>query len=195
MWYVPYEQQPNVKYLDLYVRTGGGPGAFAPAVRRAIASVDPGVALFDLRTQREQIDALLAPERMLAVLASFFAATAVVLAALGLHAAVAFAVVRRRRDFAIRIALGAHSASVAGLVTGEIARLVAVGIVVGAAAAGALSRSVASILYQTSPLDPVSMGGAALAMASMAALAAAVPVWRAVHTDPAIALRSDQGDW
>ena len=82
-WYVPYEQRPGLKHLNLVVRTAGDPDRITPAVRAAIAAVDPRVALFEVRSQIAQIDELLVTERILAMLATIFAGLAATLAALG----------------------------------------------------------------------------------------------------------------
>ena len=83
VWHVPYEQQPNVKYLNLYVRTAGDAEGMTESIRAAIAAVDRNVALFEVRTVEAQMDSLLVVERMVATLATFFGATGAVLAALG----------------------------------------------------------------------------------------------------------------
>jgi predicted permease len=188
-WYVPYEQQPNVKYLDLYVRTAGDPERLGAAVRAAIASVDREVALFDVRTQRAQVEEALLPERMLATLAAAFATATAGLAALGLYGVLAFVARQRRREIGIRVALGARRATVVGLVVRDTALFVALGLLAGVPAAAALGRYARGVLFGVSPLDPASLAGAALAMAVVAACAAAPPAWRAARADPMAALR------
>jgi predicted permease len=188
-WYVPYEQQPNVKYLDLYVRTAGDPERLGAAVRAAIASVDREVALFNVRTQQAQVEEALRPERLLAALAAAFGIASAGLAGLGLFGVLAFAVRQRRREIGIRLALGARRAGVVGLVVRETALFVGLGLLSGVPAAAALGRYARGVLFGVTPLDLASLAGAALAMAVVAACAAAPPAWRAVRADPMTALR------
>ena len=189
VWYVPYEQQARVKYLDLYVRTAGDPEQLAPAVRAAIASVDKGVALFNVRTQEAQIEELLLAERMLAALASALGATAAALVGLGLFGVLVFLANERRREIGIRVALGARPAAVMRLVAGEVALWVAFGLLVGVPAAAVLGRHTEAILFGVKPIDPASLLGAALIMGSVAVLATVVPACRAARSDPLAALR------
>ncbi len=86
VWYVPCEQQPNVKYLDMHIRTAGAPAEMIGSVRAAIASIDPGVALFEVRPLQAQVDRLLVVERMLSALSVFFGSAGAILAGLGLSA-------------------------------------------------------------------------------------------------------------
>jgi predicted permease len=188
-WYVPYEQQPNVKYLDLYVRTAGDPERLGDAVRAAIASVDREVALFNVRTQQAQVEEVLRPERMLAALAAAFGIASAGLAGLGLYGVLAFAVRQRRREIGIRLALGARRAGVVGLIVREAALFVGLGLLAGVPAAAALGRSAQGLLFGVTPLDLASLAGAALAMAGVSACAAAAPACRAVRADPMAALR------
>jgi predicted permease len=188
-WYVPYEQQPNVKYLDLYVRTAGDPERLGDAVRAAIASVDREVALFNVRTQRAQVEEALLPERLLAALAASFGIASAGLAGLGLYGVLAFVARQRRREIGIRMALGARRAGVVGLVVREAGLFVGLGLLAGVPAAAALGRSARGVLFGVTPLDLASLAGAALAMAVVAVCAAAPPAYRAARADPMAALR------
>jgi predicted permease len=189
VWYVPYEQQPNVKYLDLYVRTGGDPERMKESVRAAIASIDRSVAMFDVWTLSDQIDDLLVAERTVAALATFFGFTAAVLAALGVYGILAFLVTQRRREIGIRMALGARPAAIVRMVTRDAGPAVGCGLVAGAVLAAALGRYTASLLYGVTPLDVFSLAGGVLVMAALAALAASLPARRASRVDPVQALR------
>jgi predicted permease len=189
VWYVPYEQQPNVKYLDMYIRTAGPPSEMTTSVRAAIASIDPGVALFEVRPLQAQVDRLLVVERMLSALTVFFGAAGAILAGLGLYGMVTWLVASRSREIGVRLALGATPAAVAMQVTAEAWKSLAVGVVLGAIIAGAAARYVATLLFGVTPLDPVSFAAGVLVLVVLVTLAAAIPMRRASRADPMIVLR------
>jgi predicted permease len=189
VWYVPYEQQANVKYLNLYVRTSGDLEGASAGVRAAIAAVDRDVALFEVRSVEAQLDGLLAAERTLATLATFFGSTAVVLAAIGVYGMLAFILTTRRREIGIRMALGARPQTIRRHVLAEALWPVAFGALTGTATAVALMRYTASLLYGVTPLDVVSFGAGVLVVVVVISVAAMLPARRASRLDPALALR------
>jgi predicted permease len=189
VWFVPYEQQPGVKYLDMFVRTTGSPAQAIGSVRAAIASVDPQVALFEVRPLQAQVDRLLVVERMLSVLGMFFGAAAAVLAGLGLYGILAWVVAARTREIGVRLALGATPASVVLDVTADAWKALAIGIVLGAVAAAIAAQFLGALLYGVSPLDPVSFAAGVAVLAVLVTAAAAIPLRRASRTDPVVALR------
>ena len=192
VWYVPYEQQPNVKYLNLYVRTAGDVDAVTGSVRAAIADVDPDVALFEVRSVEAQIDNLLIVERMVATLATFFGLTGAVLAALGVYGTLAFLVTTRQREIGIRMALGAVPGTIVKQTMTEAWRPLGLGALAGAAIAAGLTQYAASLLYGVTPVDLVSFAGAILLITAVVAVAALLPARRASRLDPATVLR--EGD-
>jgi predicted permease len=189
MWFVPYEQHAGAKYLDLNVRTSVPPESVVAALREALASIDPRVALFNLRTQDAQIDEGLVTERMLASLATFFGGVAASLAALGLYGVLSLLVVSKRKEIGIRMAIGALPAVAARDITRATLRWIAAGILLGAIVATGLATSVRSLLFGIEPLDPVSVVIGALIMAALAALGVALPARRAAAIDPLIVIR------
>jgi predicted permease len=189
VWYVPYEQQPNVKYLDMYIRTAGAPAEMIGSVRAAIAAIDPGVALFEVRPLQAQVDRLLVVERMLSALSVFFGAAGAILAGLGLYGMVTWLVTSRAREIGVRLALGATPAAVAVQVTVEAWKSLAAGLMLGATIAAVAARYVATLLFGVSPLDPASFVAGVLVLVVLVTLAAAVPMRRASRADPMIALR------
>jgi putative ABC transport system permease protein len=191
LWYVPYEQQAGVKYLDLYVRTAGDQESMTDTIRAAIASVDKGVALFEFRSQQAQIEELLLPERMLATLATFFGATAAALAALGLYGVLAFLVTERRREIAIRMAVGAERRDILKMILGQGAKLTLSGILVGLLAALAVTRLIASLLFGVGATDLLTFVLVALLLTGVALLACYIPARRATKVDPLVALRHE----
>ena len=191
VWYVPYEQQPGAKYLDLYVRTTGNPESMTQSIRMAIGSVDNAVALFNVRTQQAQIEDLFVTERLLATLASFFGITAAVLAALGLYALLAFLVTERWREIGIRMALGAERREILNMILGRGMKLTLSGLLIGLLAALATSRWIASLLFGVGSSDPLTYGLVTLLFIIVAALACYLPAHRATKVDPLTALRQD----
>jgi predicted permease len=189
-WYVPYEQRPGLKNLDVIVRGTGDPERLAGDVRRAVHAVDPRAALFDVRTQRAQIDEILAGERTLARLAAVFAAVAATIAALGLYGLLALVVAQRRREIGLRLALGAGAWSITATLAADVGRSVLAGVAVGLVAAVVLGRQAEALLFGVSGIDGASLAAAALAMVAAAAGGAAWPLIRATRTNAAIVLRA-----
>ncbi len=192
VWHVPYQQQPNVKYLNLYVRTAGDVEGITDSVRAAIAAVDRDVALFEVRSVEVQIDSLLVVERIVATLATFVGATGAVLAALGVYGTLAFIVTTRRREIGIRMALGAGPGAIVRQTMAEAWRPLGLGAVAGAAIAAASSRSAASLLYGVTPLDLASFVAGILLITVVVAVAAALPARRAWRLDPIATLREGE---
>jgi predicted permease len=190
-WYAPYEQHPNAKYLDLYVRTNTDPESMTPAIRAAIASVDKSVALFNVRSQQAQIEELFVAEKMLATLATFFGITAALLAALGLYGVLAFSVAQQRKEIAIRIALGAQPIEILKMILGRGLTLTLSGIVLGVLAAFMLTRLLTSLLFEVHATDPLTFLLAAALLAGVALLACYIPARRATKVNPLQALRHE----
>ena len=120
-----------------------------------------------------------------------FGALALLVAAVGAYSVIAYAVSQRTHEIGVRMALGARASHVVRLVTGDGMRAVGFGILLGVVASLAMGRLVASMLYNTSPRDPIVLVAVAATLAIVAIMASIVPAWRAASTDPAIALRSE----
>jgi len=189
VWFVPYEQQPNVKYLNLLVRTTGDVERTIASVRAAIAAEDRDVALFEVRSVDAQLDALLAVERTIATLATGFGSAGAALAALGVYGMLAFILATRRREIGIRLALGARPHAIARHFLGEAAWPLTIGVGVGAASAVVLTRYTGSLLFGVTPLDALSFIAGVLVVVFVVTVAALVPARRASRLDPSIALR------
>ncbi|MGH9476412.1 MAG: ABC transporter permease [Terriglobales bacterium] len=176
-------------YASFVVRTAGAPMALLPGVRRAVHDIDANMPVVNPATEAETIDQLLFQERMLAKLASLFAALALLLAAIGLYALLAQEVTRRTREIGIRMALGAERRQVLRLVVGLGLGLAAGGIGLGLAGALAATRYLHSLLYGVGASDPLTLTGVGIILLGVAFAACWLPARRATHVDPMVALR------
>jgi predicted permease len=175
--------------MHFEVRTASDPTAMASAVRHVAQDMDPNLALYDVRTQTDQINQTLFQERLFARLTSFFGILAVLLGCVGVYGLMAFATTGRTREIGIRMALGASRREILGLILHEVFVLLAIGIAVGIAVALEASRVVSTLLYGLKPTDPATLAVAALLMLSAAAVAGYIPARRAAKVDPMVALR------
>jgi predicted permease len=160
------------------------------AARRELPSVIPGAKPNVLR-MADVLAPQYRPWQLGAMLFSIFGLLALLIAAVGIFSVVSHDVGQRRRELGVRIALGASVADVVRLVLGGGVRVVAMGVIVGVLIAAATSKLIASILYGVAPRDPVVFSAVALVLLAVAALASALPAWRASRADPMDVLRSD----
>jgi len=189
--YVPIAQNAW-SFAAFVVRpTGGRAEALATAVRAAVARVDRGVPLTQVRTLDEVARDATARPRFRAVMVVTFAGLALLLAMVGVFGVLAYSVEQRRREFGVRIALGASPTNVLGLVLNGAARVIAAGVVIGLVLAAALGQTVGSFLFGVRPVDPLTFGAATLVSIVTAIVATAVPALRAARVDPVVAFRSE----
>jgi putative ABC transport system permease protein len=188
--YVPLKQ--NAWFgAALAVKTLENPLKMAQSVRAAIARVDRDQPVTRIRTMEEVAAESVAQPKFRAELVGTFAGLALALAAVGIFGVLAFAVSQRTREFGIRMALGARASDVLRLVVAGGLKIVAIGIAIGLAAAAALTRLLATLLFGVTPLDPATFLGAPAVLALVALAACAAPALRAARVDPAIALRQE----
>jgi putative ABC transport system permease protein len=147
--------------------------------------------VLDAVTMADEVDRSLWRERLAAALTSAFAMIGLGVAAIGLYAILAHYVASRRKEIGLRLALGAMSRDVLGLVARRVAPILLLGLLVGIAAHVVLSRWAASLLYEVSMLDPITVAISSAAVLAMSLLAAMVPVLHAISVDPARTLRED----
>lgn len=171
------------------VKATGDPSALVPAIREAIHGLDPALPIYDLQPLMAYVHRARALRAFTAVLAAIFAAAALVLAAVGIHGVVAYAVTERRREFGVRRALGAGSGALVGLVVGECAAMTAGGLALGLLGAAAGASWLRTQLVGITPWDPPSIAATVGVLVVAALLACAVPVRRALRADPAHVLR------
>ena len=194
--FLPYDQFPAgtgtaTRALYLVIRTAGDPGALVPAVRAALAGIDPDVPLAGVQTMEEAMGSWAAERRLLMLLVTSFAALALLLGAVGIYGVMAHLVAQREREIGVRVALGAVPGEIVRLVTTQGMAMVGLGIVAGAVISLAATRLLQSLLFEVRSSDPVTLLGTALALAAVAALAMLVPALRATRVDPIEALRAD----
>ncbi len=180
---------PQLGDVPFVIRTAMSGDVSAPAIKHAIASVDPGIFVRAPLSGDSYLRDGLAPTRFAMALLTAFALLAVVLAAIGLYGVIAYGVAQRTREIGVRVALGAQAADVARLVLAEGIRFAAVGVVLGVAGAAAASRALRGMLYGVGPTDPLTFVATALLLAGVALLASYVPTRRALRVDPLEALR------
>jgi putative ABC transport system permease protein len=189
--YVPIAQDPMWRASLVVQPTAGPASALTAAVRAAVARVDKGRPVSEVRTLAAIGREATANARFRAVLVATFAGLALTLAIVGVFGVLAHSVQQRVREFGVRIALGATTANVLRLVFASSARVIAGGVLAGLITAAILARSIASFLFGVKPLDPVTFGGVAILLALTAALATAVPALRAARVDPIVVLRDE----
>ncbi len=188
--YVPASQFYMPK-MTILLEARGDPAALQRPLETLVAGIDPGLPLFHVRTLKEKLGLSLGQGRLLAQLVGAFGALALLLSAAGLYGVVSYVTQLRTREFGIRMALGAQTSDVGGLVLRRGARIAAVGLAVGLLAAAATSRLAAQLLFAVSPLDPLSYGAAAAVLATAVLLASVLPARRASRISPTEALRSE----
>jgi predicted permease len=174
------------------VRTASAnPMALASILRREVPRVRPEFRDNNIRTQADLVRAQTVRERVLAMLALFFAAVALLLAAVGLYGVLDYSVLQRRREIGIRMAIGAPAGSIAGLVTVEIFAMVLVGALAGVALGMASVRYIEALLYHVKPAEPAMLLLPSCTILAAALLAALPAVFHAVRIDPVAMLRSE----
>jgi putative ABC transport system permease protein len=189
--FVPLAQFPwTDTYLVVQASTGPVQSLLAP-IRDVIARIDRDVPVRRDRTLTDLANLTTAPHRFRAVLVGAFSALALVLSMVGIFGVLAYAVEQRAREFGVRIALGATRTNVMRLVLGSGARVVAIGGIVGLAAAAALSRTISMFLVGVEPIDPATFGAVALILAVTAVVATVAPAWKATRVNPVEAFRSE----
>jgi len=186
--YLPFAQAPSGE-MDVVVRSAADPAALTASVRAAVHAVDPGLPLHHVHTLESAVDRSLGTRRLTNRLLLAFAMAALALATVGVYGVMALSVGHRVNEFGIRLALGAAPHDVLALVLRQGMRLVLAGVVLGLAAAGAVARMLASLLFEVRPIDPLTFGGVCATLLATSLAACYVPARRATRTDPVQALR------
>jgi putative ABC transport system permease protein len=194
--YVPFAQAPRLLLYDgrtmtFVVRAAGALAAIVASTRRAVADIDAGLPLADVRPMAEVVADTTGQPRFTTLVMSFFAGLAFLLAGLGLYGILALAVEQRIREIGVRVALGAGRREIFRLIVGRGMRLALVGVLVGIPAALALTRLMSGVLSGLGTTDPMTYASVAALLGIAAFLASYLPARRATRVDPLVALRSD----
>lgn len=188
--YAPMRQSP-ARVVSLMVRSTGEQAAVTTQLRETMRSVEPDVPLYDVMSMDERLAQERWPFRVFGTLFAVFAGIALILSAVGLYSVTAHSVVQRVREFGIRASLGAEPKAISWLALRRVLGHLAIGLPLGAAGAFGVGRLLASLLVQTSPSDPLTLGGVVLVMVAVAVLACLWPARRAARIDPVVALRTE----
>lgn len=187
-FYVAFAQQPS-SAATLLLRSGLDPEQAGSAARRAIAGIDSLQPVFDIRTLPQLLHASTGHRRFVMLLATIFGSLALFLATMGVYGVVSYAVSQRTQEMGLRMAFGAGRANIFKLVIGEASTIIGVGLGVGLIGVIALSRLMASVLFNVTAFDPLILVGTTLCLLSVALLACSLPALRATLVDPLVALR------
>jgi putative ABC transport system permease protein len=191
--FVPWEQRTRMSNTEMWViaRTTGNPGALASSVRAIVKDIDRTVPVSDVRTMDEVIDRSMQRDRFLLIMVGLFAVAALLLGTIGIYGVMSYLVSQRTQEMGVRIALGASSGAVIGMVVRRGAVMAAMGAAAGVVAAVWATKPLASLLYGVSATDPVTFASVPIAFLLVALLASLVPARRATRVDPVKALRAD----
>jgi predicted permease len=187
--FLPFSERQ--RGFALLVRTPLAPASVAPSVRKVLHDADSTTVVYNVSTLEQLIERETARSRFTGWLMAIFAASALLLAMIGIYGVMSYAVSRRTQEIGIRVALGAARSDVLKMVVGRGMGLIAIGLALGIAGAAALTRVMSSLLYGVTATDLVSFAAAALVLATVALLACLIPAARAARIHPAIALRNE----
>jgi putative ABC transport system permease protein len=177
--------------LTVLARTAREPGPVAAPMRQAVLDVDRSQPVHGIQAMTEIVGQSIEQRRLALTLLGFFAASALVLAAIGVYGVMSFVVTQRTGEIGIRMALGADASQVAWLVQRQGMTLAVAGLAIGTGGAMLLTRFLGTMLFHVGERDPMVFGGAAAALAAVSAVACWLPARRASRVDPIVALRRE----
>ena len=177
--------------LSYVVRTRIAPASIAASIRTAVRGVDPKLVVLNIRPMDTIVGQTIETRRFNTLLLGLFAALALSLAATGVYGVLQYSVIQRKREMGIRIAIGATSSNMIGLIVGQAVRLAALGVVIGLVGAFALTRVIRALLFDTDPLDGLTFVASAAVLVLIAVLSSYLPARRALRIDPIIAMRAE----
>jgi len=188
--YLPYRQWP-VQSMSVVLKTSIPPASVTDAARREVYAVDGSIPISNLRTLEQIVSRSISQPRFYMTLLAIFASVALLLAAIGIFGVLSYAVSQRTREIGIRMALGARERTVVGLIVRHAMILACAGVVLGVFAAYFLSSTLSTLLYSTTPRDPLTFASVAGLLLLVALFASYIPARRATRVDPIVALRAE----
>jgi putative ABC transport system permease protein len=186
--YLPLSQN-YLPQMTLLVRTSGNPTRLLGPIQNEVKVLDSQLPLFNVKTMRQQINISVWPQELGSGVLGAFGLLALLLAAVGIYGTMSFVVVQRTHEIGIRMALGAARRDVMKSVLAQALRLVLAGLAIGLVGALALTRLIASLLFEVKPTDPATFAAVCLILTAVAVLASYLPARRAARVDPMVALR------
>jgi putative ABC transport system permease protein len=186
--FIPHAQNPYL-VMNVLVRTNIDPAALAQTARAQALKVDPDQPVHSITTMERLLDDTLQQDRFAMLFVALFAAAGLVTAATGVYALLAYTVAQRRREIAVRMAIGASSSSVAWLVVMESLLLALAGCVLGAFGVAAIGRAARSVLFGIAPQDPLTLATTAVVLLIVVLAASWLPARRAARVNPVAAMR------
>lgn len=191
--YVPWQQRTRMSSLEMWVvaRTTGNPAALASTIRSVVGDIDRSVSVSNVRTMDDIIDGSVQRDRFTMIMVGLFALAALLLGAVGIYGVMSYLVSQRTQEMGVRLALGATSRDVLGMVVRRGAAMALVGAVAGVIAAVWATRPLAALLYGVSPTDPLTFAAVPAVFLLVALLASYLPARRATRVDPVKALRAE----
>jgi putative ABC transport system permease protein len=192
--YYPYSQRAGgfgetIKSGTLVLHVNDDPQSVIAPLRKAVAEIDPDLPLTDIGLFDDLIAKVFATKRLAVTVVSIFSGAALLLAAVGLYAVLSYAVSQRTREIGVRMALGAQTSDILGLVTRQGLKIVSIGLLIGFLTSFALIHFIKSSLFEVSPSDPIALGSSVLALGLAALLACLLPAFRATRISPTTALK------
>ena len=191
--YAPFPQSDEAwrRWMSLAIRSPGSPTGLVEEVKKQVWSLDRQIPVSDILSMESLMAVSLAQDRFNMLLLGLFAALALTLAAVGIYGLMAYSVNQRIHEIGLRIAMGARSGDILHLVLVDGAKLAFLGIAIGVAAALALTRLMATLLFEVKPTDPPTFAAVAILLALVGLVACYVPARRATRVDPMVTLRYD----
>ncbi len=186
---IPYKQIAVFRRFDVLVKTSGSPAAILPEVRKVVQRLDPTQPPYGITTLEGALAESIAPRRFNLLLLGTFAASAMLLALIGIYGVMSYAVTQRTHEIGVRIALGARRGEIVSMVVRQGMAVALTGIAAGIAAALGLTRLIATLLFDVKPNDPLTFAAVAVALSAAAFMACWAPALKAARVDPVVALR------
>ena len=186
---LPYGDYPSA--MSLVVKTDAPADRIRPLIQSAVGAAQSDRAVFEIRTMSDYVSDSIGDTRFILFVLAAFAASSVVLAAVGLYGTLAYLTAQRTREFGIRLALGSSVRALIAIVMREGILLVASGAAIGLIGVAALSRVIGQLLYRVHPLDGLTLSGVSVLLAIVAIAAAGVPAYRVTRIDAQTSLRCE----